>query len=85
VKALQSLVAERLLSLEGNQVASIAGDELLKLKTAAMEKMFVRDELYRREIKATITLSNAEIAEGLKRFGVGIAPDCRGRQGPDNG
>ena len=68
VKALQSLVAERLLSLEGNQVASIAGDELLKLKTAAMEKMFVRDELYRREIKATITLSNAEIAEGLKRF-----------------
>ncbi|MCX6135947.1 MAG: peptidylprolyl isomerase [Ignavibacteriales bacterium] len=68
VKALQSLVAERLLSFEGSQTASIAGDELLKLKTTAMEKMFVRDELYRREIKANISLSDAEISEGLKRF-----------------
>lgn len=68
VKALQSLVAERLLALEGEKYPTVNGDEVLKLKTEAMEKIFVRDELYRREVREKVRISEAEIRAGLARF-----------------
>lgn len=67
IKALNSLVAERLLALQGTN-AGIGVDEQAQLKVREMEKLFVRDELFTREVKQKITVSQKEINEGLTRF-----------------
>ncbi len=67
VKALNSLVAERLLSLEG-RLKNVGGDEISRGKLQTLEKLFVRDELYKREVKQKITVSEPEIWNGLAKF-----------------
>ncbi|HLP17199.1 MAG TPA: hypothetical protein VK470_13130 [Bacteroidota bacterium] len=67
VKALNSLVAERLLSLQG-RMQNTGGDEGARRKVKAIEKLFVRDELYKREVKQKIAVSESEINDGLAKF-----------------
>ncbi len=67
IKALNSLVAERLLAIEGKQL-NVGSDELTELKIRGMEKMFVRDELFKREVKQKVTISESEMRDGLVKF-----------------
>jgi hypothetical protein len=67
VRALQSMVAERLLALEAD-ARGLGHDSASLLRTSMLEKMMVRDELYRREILPGASPTKAEIREGLRRY-----------------
>ena len=67
VKALNSLVAERLLAIEAKHL-NVGTDPVSKIKISGMEKMFVRDELFKREVKQKVTVSESEINAGLAKF-----------------
>ncbi len=67
IKALNSLVAERLLAIEGKHM-NVGSDDVSQLKVRGMEKMFVRDELFKREVKQKVTVSEFEIRDGLAKF-----------------
>ncbi len=67
IKALNSLVAERLLAMEGKHL-NIGSDHQTELKIRNMEKMFVRDELFKREVKQKVSVSEHEIRIGLAKF-----------------
>lgn len=67
VKALNSIVAERMLAMEGRHL-NIGNDEVTQLKLRAMEKLFVRDELFKRKVKDKVRISEEEISDGLVKF-----------------
>ena len=67
VKALNSIIAERMLAMEGRQL-HIGDDESAQLKMKAMEKLFVRDELFRRKVKDEVNISEEDIRDGLAKF-----------------
>jgi hypothetical protein len=86
VKALNSLVAERLLAMEG-RLRNVGSDEMKQQKLHAMEKLFVRDELYKRQVKQKITVSEKEIWNGLAKFAWQlhvIALPCKDRAAADS-
>jgi len=63
---LYTLIAEKLWALEA---ASMGLDtiEVMKFSRTAFEKMFVRDELYRREILEKIEITDEELFEGYTK------------------
>lgn len=63
---LYTLLAEKLWALEAS---SLGMDtlEVMKFSKIAFEKMFVRDELYKREILNKIEISETEIVDGYSR------------------
>jgi parvulin-like peptidyl-prolyl isomerase len=67
VKALNSIIAERMLAIEGKQF-NIGNDEVTLLKMKGMEKLFIRDELFKRKVKDKVKISEEEIRDGLVRF-----------------
>lgn len=67
VKALNSIIAERMLAMEGSQL-HVGTDEVAELKMKAMEKLFVRDELFKRKVRDKVNISEEEIRDGLTRF-----------------
>ena len=67
VKALNSIIAERMLAMEGRQL-QVGTDEVAELKMKAMEKLFVRDELFKRKVRDKVNISEEEIRDGLTRF-----------------
>jgi hypothetical protein len=67
IRALQSIVAERLLASEAT-VKGIGFDSVAKLRLDALERAFVRDELYKKEVAAGVTISAAEIDAGLRKY-----------------
>jgi parvulin-like peptidyl-prolyl isomerase len=67
IRALQSIVAERLLAGEAT-VRGIGFDSVAKLRLDALERAFVRDELYKKEVAAGVTVSAAEIEAGMKKY-----------------
>ena len=67
VRALQSIVAERLLAAEA-AVRGIGSDSLTRLHIAGLESALVRDELYRREVARGVSASPPEIAVGLRMY-----------------
>ena len=67
MKALSSLIAEKLLSLEAS-VMNVGESEETALMLQGLERVLARDELYRREVRAKINVSEKEIREGLKRY-----------------
>jgi len=67
VRALQSLVAERLLAEEAT-LRGIGSDSVTALHLDALERAFVRDELYKKEVSAGVNASDAEIRSGLKKY-----------------
>jgi hypothetical protein len=69
IRALESIVAERLLASEAT-VRGIGFDSVTQLRLDALERAFVRDELYRKEVAAGVTVSAAEIGAGMKKYAV---------------
>ena len=67
IRALQSIVAERLLAAEAT-VRGTGFDSVTQLRLDALERAFVRDELYRKEVSAGVTVSASEIAAGLEKY-----------------
>ena len=67
IKALQSLVAERLLALEG-LLRGLGSDSAYLLRVERLERLLARDELYRREVSPKAVPSKAEVREGLRRY-----------------
>ena len=66
VKALQSLAAERILALEAS-ARGIVDDSTLRRHTKSLERLMVRDELYKREVAARVNVGEREIREGIRR------------------
>jgi hypothetical protein len=66
-RALESLVAERLLALEAAE-RGIGFDTLTLLRLRGLEREFVRDELYRRTVEDSVKISPLELRAGLKRY-----------------
>ena len=63
---LYSLVAEKLWALEADQL-EIDTNETVKLSLKSLEKLFVKDELYKREVESKIVITANEIKIGLTR------------------
>lgn len=63
---LYSLIAEKLLSLDARDF-SIGEDTVTKEYTRELEGMLVRDQLYRREVRDKITVSDSEMAAGFRK------------------
>lgn len=66
-KALESLATEKLLVL-GAQQYHVALDPATLHELKILEKLFVRDELYKREVVAKFKVTGEEIRDGLRRF-----------------
>ena len=63
---LYSLVAEKLWALEADEL-QIDTIESVKLSLKSLEKLFVKDELYKREVESKINITGEEISIGLSR------------------
>jgi peptidyl-prolyl cis-trans isomerase C len=63
---LYSLVAEKLWALEADEL-EIDTLETIRLSLRALQKLFVRDELYKQEVESRINISGFEISKGLNR------------------
>lgn len=65
---LYSLIAEKLWALEGLE-KRIDTLDVVKNSLKTLEKLFVKDELFRSEVESKIKLSSEEISKGLLRVG----------------
>lgn len=65
---LYSLIAEKLWALEGIE-KGLDTLEIVKNSLKTLEKLFVKDELFRSEVESKITLTSDEISKGLLRVG----------------
>lgn len=66
-KALYALIAEKLLARAANR-QGIGEDDKTGLMKRELENVFIRDELYKREIAAHAGPSRLEVAEGMSRI-----------------
>jgi parvulin-like peptidyl-prolyl isomerase len=66
MELLYSMIAEKLLAREATR-RSIDVDSSFGSSFEEVRKLLARDELYRQEIAAKISISNAEIAQGMER------------------
>jgi hypothetical protein len=66
IRALQSIVAEHLLATEA-AARGIGNDSASVRRLRSLERLLVRDELYRREILPKATPTKAEVQEGTRR------------------
>jgi parvulin-like peptidyl-prolyl isomerase len=67
MKAVHAMVAEKVLAHEARRLG-LAEDARTRLMRQELENLFVRDELYRREIVARTTPSQQEMTVGMSRF-----------------
>jgi parvulin-like peptidyl-prolyl isomerase len=65
---LYSLIAEKLWALEALE-RGLDALEFVKNSLKTLEKLFVKDELFRNEVESKIILTPEEIAKGLSRIG----------------
>jgi len=63
---LYSLVAERLWALEADEL-DIDTNEAVQFSLKTLQKLFVKDELYKKDVESKIVLNGKEIAKGLGR------------------
>ncbi len=63
---LYSFVAEKLWALEADEI-QIDTIESVKFSLKSLEKLFVKDELYKQEVESKINISGNEISVGLSR------------------
>ncbi len=64
---LHSLIAEKLWALEAQELR-IDTSDIMQITFKTIEKMFIRDALYKIEITDKVKISNEEKLEGLKRI-----------------
>jgi parvulin-like peptidyl-prolyl isomerase len=67
IKALNSLVAEKLLALRGTELR-LTADPATQSMRQSLERLLARDELYKREVLDKITISSKEVSSGLRRY-----------------
>jgi len=67
VQALRALVAEQLLSQEA-AVRGVNRDSISLRRRNGLERMMVRDELYKREVVAKVTVNDRELSAGMRRY-----------------
>jgi hypothetical protein len=67
IRALRSLVAERLLAQEA-ATRGIGGDTATVRQIDALEHLMVRDALYRREVLGRIQVTDRDLSDGMKRY-----------------
>jgi hypothetical protein len=67
IKALNSLVAEKLLALRGTELR-LTADPTTQAMRQSLERLLARDELYKREVLDKITISSKEVSSGLRRY-----------------
>lgn len=65
MRFLISMIAEKLLVQEASE-RGLLTDSLYQLSVNSVERSFVRDELYRREVSNKIRISDAEVAEAIR-------------------
>ncbi len=65
--AFHSLVAEKLLALDARRL-NIGQDSASLNEQQMLERLFVRDELYRRDVRLKVAVSDSEIENGLCRY-----------------
>jgi len=68
IQALESLVAEELLAIRAAG-AGLADDSVVLELTRDTERLLVRDELHRRQVREGIAISATELETGLSRYG----------------
>lgn len=71
IRALRALVAEKLLSREA-AVQGLGGDSAALRRRAGLERLMVRDELYRREIADKARVTDRELSAGMRRYPVEV-------------
>jgi parvulin-like peptidyl-prolyl isomerase len=64
---LYSMIAEKLLAFEATNLG-VDQDSASQVWRHSLEKMFSRDELFKREVMPQIKVTNAEIRDGLKKY-----------------
>ncbi|MBI2427740.1 MAG: peptidylprolyl isomerase [Ignavibacteriales bacterium] len=74
---LYSLVAEKLMAMEAS-AQQIGFDSATQSMQYNLERLFVRDEFYKREVLPKIEISNAEIQKGLSRYAYEIEVEILG-------
>ncbi len=67
VRALLSLIAEKLLANEAKR-ENLSDDEISKLMRRELENLFIRDELFKREVEPYANPTSEEILNGMQRF-----------------
>ena len=67
VKALRSMVAERLLAQEA-AARGVGKDSTTLRQIDALERLMARDVLYRREVTGRIQVSDRDLSAGMKRY-----------------
>jgi hypothetical protein len=67
IRALRSLVAEKLLAQEA-AVRGIGQDTISRRRVADLERLMVRDELFKREVIGRIQVTDRELGTGMKRY-----------------
>lgn len=67
IRALQSLVAEQILAMEAT-ARGLGEDSTMRMHVRNLQKLLVRDALYRKEVKSRVNVTAQEIRDGLKRF-----------------
>lgn len=63
---LHSLIAEKLWALEADELG-IDTNEVIQLSLKSLQKLFVKDELYKKEVESKISITSSEIINGLSR------------------
>ena len=66
---LLSLIAEKLCAIEAKNLG-MEGSEKFDFYYLPLEKMFVRDALFQREIKSKVKIDNDEVLKGDKKYGI---------------
>lgn len=66
-RALHAMIAERLLGQEAKRLG-LSQDKRSKLMFQELENLFIRDELYKREIAASAVVTEGEVSAGMKRL-----------------
>ena len=67
IRALRSLVAEYLLSQEA-AVQGLGHDSSTQRRRLELERLMVRDELYKREVLSRVTVETQELSTGMHRY-----------------
>ncbi len=67
VLALRALVAEKLLAQEA-AVRGLGRDSASVRRRDALERLMVRDELYKEEVTAKITVTDKDLSTGMRRY-----------------
>ncbi len=68
---LASLIAEKLWAIEGRNLG-IDTLEIIRNNLKSIEKMYVKDALYKKEVESKINITNEELAEGKFKSGINV-------------